>query len=467
MSNLRLLRLHKHARSALTRREAAGNFAQVVRGALLSSLFDRFRQQRRPWSFIDADAGAGLYDLNENDGGLQLHKYGVDKLWAAVRGKEDVPRALRPFARVLEAMNRPEDVPASRLTLKADKIRMFPGAASLARYFMREFDNAVLVESTGDEADAQVLDVFARMDRRFKAFSGLTQEEASRAFLPPRTRQGVALFELPSGSENMHEFVQRIKDTWLRWPNGTIAVYYPMETARRPIEMLREVYQLGFSRGVGCEFYYDYAGGKHQMRERMEGCGMFFLNAPDKFEDDMDAILRALHPLLSHCQIQPQGYRLSVPEGEMGVYIEWLARAPTFTKIEARAANYEQRQRRAAQRNLARRRIMEKMIVRAHERGEADMDQYFFDPDKVEDGNGILVDSPDINTWPDDFHVPLVQGMKQAEEVEAEQQSRDETAQVRDLKAQWSQTGGMPMFDFEFEQKLKADREQRQQQQTE
>src|ERR1700730_10112061 len=101
----------------------AGNFADVVKHAVLVRILVHLRAKPAPFRVIDTHAGAGRYDLTGPEALRSLEwRDGIDRLFNAPIG-EGARALLAPYLAAVAAVNR-----GGRLT-------SYPGSPALAQAF--------------------------------------------------------------------------------------------------------------------------------------------------------------------------------------------------------------------------------------------------------------------------------------------------------------------------------------------
>jgi 23S rRNA (adenine2030-N6)-methyltransferase len=112
----------------------AGNFADVLKHAVLARLIAYLKLKDKPFRVIDTHAGIGVYDLSSEE----AQKTGE---WLGGIGKllgKDLPKAvaplLAPYLDVVKSLN------------ATSNVRLYPGSPKLARMLLRKEDRLSLME---------------------------------------------------------------------------------------------------------------------------------------------------------------------------------------------------------------------------------------------------------------------------------------------------------------------------------
>ena len=209
----------------------AGNFADVLKHAVLARVLVYLTRKESPFRFIDTHAGAGRYDLASAEA-----KRSPEWREGIARVLESPPPApvaelMRPY---LEALGRrgAEGLPAA-----------YPGSPAIAQALMRAQDRIALCEANPDERAALVAAL--GRDRRL-SIVGTDGYVALNAYLPPKERRGLVLIDPPFEAPDEAERVARALERALgKWPTGTLIAWRPIRDARADSHFLNSVAALG------------------------------------------------------------------------------------------------------------------------------------------------------------------------------------------------------------------------------
>ncbi len=195
----------------------AGNFADVLKHAVLVRTLLYLRRKDKPFRVIDTHAGAGLYDLSApeavrsgeaRDGILRLLE-GAD-LGAAAELLAPYLDAVR--AAQIDAFEPP---------------RLYPGSPLIAQSLLRPQDRALFCELLPEAA--QALRRTLGRDARVKpveidGYAGL------KAYMPPKERRGVVLIDPPFERRDEYErLFDAVVAAMRKWPTGVFIVWQPVK----------------------------------------------------------------------------------------------------------------------------------------------------------------------------------------------------------------------------------------------
>jgi 23S rRNA (adenine2030-N6)-methyltransferase len=254
----------------------AGNFADVVKHALLVTLLRLLAAKDKPYRVLDTHAGIGGYDLTEGP---------------ATRTGE----WRDGIARVIDGDD-PALADYLALVREAGWPRHYPGSPEIARALLRPGDALVLCE-LHPEDHATLRARFARDPA--VAVHRRDAYEAIRALTPFPERRGLVLIDPPFEQEGEFDrLAAAIAELRRRFRAGTVAAWYPVKH-RAPVRAFHTALrEAGVADCIACEL---------ALREptdptRLNGCGVLVANPPFRFAEQAEAILLALLPRLGHAE---------------------------------------------------------------------------------------------------------------------------------------------------------------------
>lgn len=192
----------------------AGNFADVVKHALLARLLVYLAKKEAPFLYLDTHAGVGRYDLaGEAATRTGEAREGVGRMAEALPGEAEA--LLAPWRAALAA---------ERAESGGD---VYPGSPALAQRLTRGGDRLLLCERHPD--DARALKAAMGRDRRVKTLE-IDGFVALNASIPPKEKRGLVLidppFEEPGEIERM---ARALVAAWRKWPGGVYALWAPIK----------------------------------------------------------------------------------------------------------------------------------------------------------------------------------------------------------------------------------------------
>ena len=251
----------------------AGNFADVLKHAVLALVIEHLKQKPAPFRIVDTHAGTGLYDLT--GGAAQKTgewRHGIGRIWGETL-PGPVADILAPYLGAIAAEN--ED----------GKLERYPGSPRLARHLLRRGDTLVANELHPDDC-ASLKSLFAR-DGQTKVLE-LDGWDAVKSLLPPKERRGTILIDPPF--EEPREFerlVEALANAARRFATGTVLLWYPIKEERAAARFRRECGKLGLAKLFSAELLIRAANNPGELA----GTGLVILNPPFTLHEKLAVLL--------------------------------------------------------------------------------------------------------------------------------------------------------------------------------
>jgi len=259
----------------------AGNFADVVKHAILCRMLVHLRDKPAAFRVVDTHAGAGRYDL----GGVEAGKTGE---WREGIGRlidaalpAPVRDLLAPYLDAVLALN-----PSGRLT-------SYPGSPALVQALLRRQDRLIACEL--EPRAAAALERELAGDNRAKAIA-IDGWTALTAYVPPTERRGVVLIDPPF--EQPDEFArlgQGLAAAHRKWPTGIYLLWYPIKDPAEVQRFTRGLVRCGIAKMLRVELILPTAGPNTGLR----GSGLIAVNPPWTLQDELKLLLPVLAEVLS------------------------------------------------------------------------------------------------------------------------------------------------------------------------
>lgn len=259
----------------------AGNFADVVKHAVLARLVDYLKQKDKAFRVIDTHAGAGSYDLS-SEAAQKTGEWrgGIGKL---LEGTLDSRSAglLSPYLNAVRAVN------------PAGGVKTYPGSPSIVRHLLRLQDRLTAIEMHPQEA-ARLKALFAG-DFQVRVIE-LDGWLSLGAHLPPKERRGLVLVDPPFEQEGEFErLVEGLRTAHRRWPGGIYALWYPIKDRAAVSEFRANLRRSAIPAILDIAFEIRTPSAE----PRLDGCGIAVVNPPFTLEAEMRHLLPALHGVLA------------------------------------------------------------------------------------------------------------------------------------------------------------------------
>lgn len=259
----------------------AGNFADVVKHAVLSRLVEYLKLKDGAFRVIDTHAGIGLYDLTSPEARRTGEwQDGIGRLLQA-----DLPPAaaelLKPYLGAVRAVN------------ETGGIDRYPGSPMLVRHLLRRQDRLSAIELHPQDA-ARLKSLFdGDYQTRVMQLDGWL---ALGAHLPPKERRGLVLVDPPFEMEGEFErLVDGLAKAHRRWPGGVYALWYPIKDHDTVAAFRRALAESGIPKILDVVFEVRLPSPE----PRLDGSGMIVVNPPFMLERELSIVFPALHKLLA------------------------------------------------------------------------------------------------------------------------------------------------------------------------
>lgn len=262
----------------------AGNFADVLKHAVLALVIEHLKLKDAPFRVIDTHAGTGRYDLaSEKAQKTGEWRDGIGRLL------DDTPPAeiaaiLAPYLDVIRGEN------------SGSEVQSYPGSPMIARRLMRRGDRLVVNEAHPEDA-ATLKEVFAK-DPVAKVLT-IDGWSALKAVLPPKERRGVVLIDPPF--EEPGEFqrlVEGLEAAHRRFATGTVILWYPIKDVRVVQSFYRDAVALGIPKLLVAELFVR----PPQSEGELAGTGLLILNPPFTLEAKLASLLPYLASKLARAK---------------------------------------------------------------------------------------------------------------------------------------------------------------------
>lgn len=271
----------------------AGNFADVLKHALLVPLLRGMQRKEKGFVCLDTHAGRGRYDLAAASRGDSLARKpewpdGVGRL----RGRDDLPSWLGEYAGLV-----------ARFDGEAGGgFRHYPGSPWLEHALLRPQDRLAACELQPGEHAALAAEFAGVRGVSVHAMDGYA---SIRAVLPPLEKRAFVLIDPPFEDGREHaRIVEAVGEGLRRLPGGTFAVWYPLTERAKADAFLDELGALRPPPTWTTEL--TVAGPNSGLK--MKGCGVLVVNPPWQVDREIAPVL----PFLSSVLAQEPGGEVSL-----------------------------------------------------------------------------------------------------------------------------------------------------------
>lgn len=257
----------------------AGNFADVLKHAVLALVLEHMGLKRKPYRVIDTHAGIGSYRLDSDEATRSGEwRQGIGRLLGpeAPPLPAEIAGLLAPYLDVVRGCN------------DADKLEVYPGSPRLALALMRSDDRLVAAELHPD--DAATLHRELARDGRAKVLA-LDGWQALRSLLPPKERRGVVLVDPPFELAGEYDRLAKGLDQAMRrFATGTYLLWFPIKDRLAVAAFEAALGRRGLDRLLWVELHTEAIAAA----ERLAGSGLVVLNPPFRLEQQLQVLLPVL-----------------------------------------------------------------------------------------------------------------------------------------------------------------------------
>ncbi len=260
----------------------AGNHADVLKHIVMMRAFLHLKKKDKPFLFLDAHAGTGLYAL-WGDEALKTLEWqdGVGRFYdpsgRAVPLTQECEALIEPWRQVIASVN-----------ATGQPLSHYPGSPGFALQALRDTDRILLNELHPE--DHGTLADFVGRDRRVTVSDG-DAAIAVKAHLPPPERRGIILIDPPyERDDEARRTVQMLRDGYRRFATGAFALWYPVTGDGLSGYVAREAQALAIPKMMKVELLVRKAvpeGG-------LAGAGLILVNPPWPLADELSLLGPAL-----------------------------------------------------------------------------------------------------------------------------------------------------------------------------
>jgi 23S rRNA (adenine2030-N6)-methyltransferase len=254
----------------------AGNFADVMKHALLARMLVHLKAKDTAFRVIDVHGGAGIYDLADDKfNGAGEARRGIGRMEEAL------------FAPAIEELLAPYRAAIAAARVVKGK-SAYPGSPWIVRNLMREQDRLIAAEL--HEPTFQKLQAAIARDERSTALN-IDGKHALRANIPPKERRGLVLIDPPFESRDEFQNAgDMLMDGLAKWPTGMFALWYPIKDGRVADAFAGGLMEGGLKRALRLEITVDEIGPD----KALASCGLIIANPPWMLGAEAKLLLPAL-----------------------------------------------------------------------------------------------------------------------------------------------------------------------------
>ncbi|KUR70526.1 protein involved in catabolism of external DNA [Novosphingobium fuchskuhlense] len=267
----------------------AGNSADVVKHSLLIALVRALQRKQGALTLIDTHAGCGLYDLEGEEAGRT-----GEAAQGVLRALPDPNPLLDDYRAAVQAVNPGADA------------RLYPGSPHVLAQLLRPQDSLILNEKHPE--DARVLR--GAMRGTPAAVHERDAYELWLAMLPPRTPRGVVVVDPPYEQlDERARITATLAAAMRKWAHGVTVIWYPLKDRAAHVRWKEQLRKLGIPKLL-CVEHWLYDADQPGL---YNGAGLFIVNPPYAFTEDLPPLLEALRAALA-----PEGHSGAITAAWLG-----------------------------------------------------------------------------------------------------------------------------------------------------
>ena len=259
----------------------AGNFADVLKHAVLARLVTYMKGKDKAFRVIDTHAGTGLYDLTSQEAQRTGEwRSGIGRLFGGDLPAE-AAALLAPYLDTVRTLN-----PESGIT-------RYPGSPKLARMLLRPQDRLSAIELHPADAETLRSEFAGDYQVRVIALDGWL---ALGAHVPPKEKRGLVLVDPPFEAEGEFErLTDGLARALRRWRGGTYCLWYPLKKDAPVAAFHRRLEALGADDMLCAELWVR----PLSTDKGLNGSGLIVVNPPYTLEAELAVLLPVLEGLLA------------------------------------------------------------------------------------------------------------------------------------------------------------------------
>lgn len=259
----------------------AGNFADVLKHAVLARLVTYMKQKDKAFRVLDTHAGIGVYDLSSEE----AQKTGE---WREGIGRLIEAELPAPVAAILEPY-----LSAVRDLNPEGGLMHYPGSPKLARMLFRPQDRLSAMELHPEDHEAL-----------HRLFEGDFQSRITRldgwlalgAHLPPKEKRGLVLVDPPFEAEGEYErLVDGLAKAYRRFTGGIYCLWYPLKKGAPIRDFHESLKALEIPKMLCAEL----SVRSDRVTTGLAGSGLVIVNPPFTLKGELDILLPYLKTQLA------------------------------------------------------------------------------------------------------------------------------------------------------------------------
>jgi 23S rRNA (adenine2030-N6)-methyltransferase len=259
----------------------AGNFADVLKHAVLARLIVYLQQKDKAFRVIDTHAGIGVYDLSSED----AQKTGEWQEGIGLLRNAKLPANVAPLLRsYLDTIE----------TLNPDGgLKTYPGSPKIARLLLRTQDRLSLMELHPADFEELAGNFAGDFQTRATHLDGWL---ALNAHVPPKEKRGLILVDPPFEQEGEYRrLVDGFAKAYRKFPGGVYCLWYPLKNGA-PIKDFHDALKALEIPKILCV---ELSVKSDRDTTGLSGTGLIVVNPPYTLKGELDILLPFLKERLA------------------------------------------------------------------------------------------------------------------------------------------------------------------------
>lgn len=259
----------------------AGNFADVLKHAVLARLIVYLRQKDKAFRVIDTHAGIGVYDLSSEEAQKTGEwQEGIGRLIDITLPAKVAP-LLEPYLEAVRALN-PDG-----------GLNFYPGSPKITRHLLRPQDRLSLMELHPADYDVLAANFAGDFQTRVTHLDGWL---ALNAHVPPKEKRGLILVDPPFELEGeFRRLADGLSRAWRKFPGGVYCLWYPLKKGAPVAEFHNTLAALGIPKILCAELSVK----SDRDMTGLAGSGLIVVNPPFTLKGELDVLLPFLKEKLA------------------------------------------------------------------------------------------------------------------------------------------------------------------------
>lgn len=251
----------------------AGNFADVIKHISLTRLLAYLTLKDKPLFYLETHSGKGQYNLKDKQAEKTgEYKQGIKLIWD---NRSKLSPVFNEYIQDIDKLN------------ETRGLHFYPGSPYFAINALRMQDRAYFCEL--HPAEYEALNQLPHFNKKIH-ISNTDGIASMNALLPPPEKRGLIFID-PS-FEIKEEYKQipiAIKQAFKRFSTGVYCLWYPIVNRKLIEQLSRGMKDINAKNSLKIEFNLTMAP-----RDGMTGCGLWIINPPYTFINEIKAALDIL-----------------------------------------------------------------------------------------------------------------------------------------------------------------------------